>query len=47
MTGMVGNKWSFEEFSPMEAIPTAVGLTTYDGGTFSLLSVAREDVRVL
>jgi NADPH:quinone reductase-like Zn-dependent oxidoreductase len=32
MTGMVGNKWSFDHFNPMEAIPTAVGLTTYDGG---------------
>jgi NADPH:quinone reductase-like Zn-dependent oxidoreductase len=32
MTGMVGNKWSFDNFSPMEAIPTAVCLTTYDGG---------------
>ena len=31
MTGIVGNKWSFEEFSPMEAIPTAVCLTTYAG----------------
>jgi NADPH:quinone reductase-like Zn-dependent oxidoreductase len=32
MTGMVGNKWSFDGFKPMEAIPTAVNLTTYDGG---------------
>jgi NADPH:quinone reductase-like Zn-dependent oxidoreductase len=32
MTGMVGNKWSFDNFSPMDAIPTAVSLTTYDGG---------------
>jgi len=32
MTGMVGNSWSFDEFSPMEAIPTAVCLTTYSGG---------------
>ena len=32
MTGIVGNKWSFDEFSPMEAIPTAVSLTTYGGG---------------
>jgi NADPH:quinone reductase-like Zn-dependent oxidoreductase len=32
MTGMVGNKWSFDNFAPMEAIPTAVSLTTYDGG---------------
>ena len=32
MTGMVGNRWSFDDFSPMDMIPTAVGLTTYDGG---------------
>jgi NADPH:quinone reductase-like Zn-dependent oxidoreductase len=32
MTGMVGNKWEIEHFSPMDAIPTSVGLTTYDGG---------------
>jgi NADPH:quinone reductase-like Zn-dependent oxidoreductase len=32
MTGMVGNKWSIENFSPMDEIPTAVGLTTYSGG---------------
>ncbi len=31
MTGIVGNKWSFENFAPMEAIPTAVSLTTYAG----------------
>jgi NADPH:quinone reductase-like Zn-dependent oxidoreductase len=33
MTGMVGNQWSFDQFSPMDAIPSAVSLTTYDGGT--------------
>ena len=32
LTGMVVNKWSLPDFSPMEVIPTAVGLTTYDGG---------------
>ena len=32
MTGMVGNAWSLPDFSPMDSIPTAVGLTTYDGG---------------
>ncbi len=32
MTGMVGNEWATKDFSPMEAIPTAVGLTTYTGG---------------
>ena len=31
MTGVVGNQWSFDNFSPMESIPTAVSLTTYDG----------------
>ena len=32
MTGMVGNAWEFERFSPMGAIPTTVNLTTYSGG---------------
>jgi NADPH:quinone reductase-like Zn-dependent oxidoreductase len=31
MTGIVGNKWSFDNFAPMEAIPTAVCLTSYAG----------------
>jgi NADPH:quinone reductase-like Zn-dependent oxidoreductase len=31
MTGMVSNTWSFDNFSPMEVIPTAVRLTTYSG----------------
>ncbi len=32
MTGMVGNKWQLENFSPMAAIPTATYLTSYSGG---------------
>lgn len=32
MTGIVGNQWTLEQFSPMAAIPTAVCLTSYDGG---------------
>jgi NADPH:quinone reductase-like Zn-dependent oxidoreductase len=32
MTGMVGDRWSLDHFSPMDAIPTAVCLTTYQGG---------------
>jgi NADPH:quinone reductase-like Zn-dependent oxidoreductase len=32
MTGMVGDKWSIKDFSPMDEIPTAVNLTTYSGG---------------
>ena len=31
MTGIVGNIWSFDDFAPMDAIPTAVSLTTYAG----------------
>src|SRR5271170_7243635 len=31
MTGIVGNKWSFDNFAPMEEIPTAVYLTSYAG----------------
>ena len=33
MTGIVGDQWSFDHFSPMDAIPTAVSLTTYAGGS--------------
>ena len=32
MTGMVGNRWELDHFSPMGAIPTSVKLTTYSGG---------------
>src|SRR5215469_17009090 len=32
MTGMVGNKWSFDDFRPMDMIPSSVCLTIYDGG---------------
>lgn len=32
LTGMVGNAWTMHDFEPMAAIPTAVNLTTYDGG---------------
>jgi NADPH:quinone reductase-like Zn-dependent oxidoreductase len=32
MTGMVGNRWSLSDFSPMDSVPSTVGLTTYDGG---------------
>ena len=31
MTGIVGNQWSFENFAPMEFIPTAVCLISYAG----------------
>jgi NADPH:quinone reductase-like Zn-dependent oxidoreductase len=44
MTGMVGNKWSFENFSPMDAIPTAVGLTTYSGGVKDFMLMPIQDL---
>jgi NADPH:quinone reductase-like Zn-dependent oxidoreductase len=31
MTGIVGNKWSLDNFAPMDEIPTAVCLTIYAG----------------
>jgi NADPH:quinone reductase-like Zn-dependent oxidoreductase len=44
MTGMVGNKWSFDNFSPMDVIPTAVCLTTYDGGAEDFMLTPFEDL---
>jgi NADPH:quinone reductase-like Zn-dependent oxidoreductase len=44
MTGMVGNKWAFESFSPMDVIPTAVSLTTYDGGAEDFMLTPLEDL---
>jgi NADPH:quinone reductase-like Zn-dependent oxidoreductase len=32
MTGIVGNRWSLVDFSPMDVIPSTVSLTTYSGG---------------
>jgi NADPH:quinone reductase-like Zn-dependent oxidoreductase len=32
MTGIVGNKWTFESFAPMDTIPSTVYLTIYSGG---------------
>jgi len=44
MTGMVGDKWWFDRFSPMEAIPTAVSLTTYDGGPEDFMLTPLDDL---
>ncbi|KAI9718443.1 MAG: hypothetical protein M1812_004164 [Candelaria pacifica] len=38
MTGMVGNKWSFENFAPMESIPKGVNLTTYGGDNIDFMN---------
>jgi NADPH:quinone reductase-like Zn-dependent oxidoreductase len=44
MTGIVGNKWALPNFSPMEAIPTAVGLTTYDGGVGDFMRMPMQEL---
>jgi NADPH:quinone reductase-like Zn-dependent oxidoreductase len=44
MTGIVGNKWSFDEFSPMEAIPTTVCLTTYAGESEDFMRTPLEEL---
>ena len=44
MTGIVGNKWSFDEFTPMEAIPSAVGLTVYTGESDDFMRTPLEDL---
>lgn len=44
MTGMVGNSWELDHFSPMGAIPTAVNLTTYSGGAEDFVSTPLQQV---
>jgi NADPH:quinone reductase-like Zn-dependent oxidoreductase len=44
MTGIVGNKWSFENFAPMEAIPTAVRLTAYAGESEDFVKTPLQDL---
>ena len=44
MTGMVGNAWELERFSPMDSIPTAVRLTTYSGGVEDFLNTPLQEL---
>ena len=44
MTGMVGNAWELEKFSPMGSIPTAVNLTTYAGGPEDFMATPLEEL---
>lgn len=39
MAGMVGDRWSFKEFAPMDVIPTGVSLTTYSGGVADFMAM--------
>ncbi len=43
MTGMVGDSWELQHFSPMGAIPTAVSLTTYAGGAEDFMATPLHD----
>lgn len=44
MTGIVGNKWSFDEFNPMEYIPSGVCLTAYSGGTQDFIDTPLQEL---
>lgn len=44
MTGIVGNKWAFDQFAPMEAIPTAVCLTAYAGESRDFMSMPLQNL---
>jgi NADPH:quinone reductase-like Zn-dependent oxidoreductase len=44
MTGMVGDQWELENFSPMGAIPTAVKLTTYAGGPEDFMATPLQEI---
>jgi NADPH:quinone reductase-like Zn-dependent oxidoreductase len=46
MTGMVGNAWELQSFSPMDAVPTAVNLTTYAGGPEDFMATPLEELCV-
>ena len=44
MTGIVGNKWSFDQFAPMDFIPTAVCLTAYAGESEDFMRTPLNDL---
>jgi NADPH:quinone reductase-like Zn-dependent oxidoreductase len=44
MTGMVGNAWELDQFSPMRAIPSTVSLTTYSGGSQDFIETPLQTV---
>jgi NADPH:quinone reductase-like Zn-dependent oxidoreductase len=44
MTGIVGNRWSFDDFAPMDDIPTAVSLTSYSGSSEDFMATPLEEL---
>ena len=44
MTGIVGNKWAFDSFAPMDVIPSAVCLTVYTGESDDFMQTPLNDL---
>ncbi|GAM86907.1 hypothetical protein ANO11243_049280 [Dothideomycetidae sp. 11243] len=44
MAGIVGSKWSYDEYNPMEHIPTGVCLTTYNGGPENFMNTPLQEL---
>jgi NADPH:quinone reductase-like Zn-dependent oxidoreductase len=44
MTGFVGNKWSIDNFAPMDAIPMAIYLTAYMGGADEFIATPLDEL---
>jgi NADPH:quinone reductase-like Zn-dependent oxidoreductase len=44
VTGIVGNKWTFEEFAPMDFIPSGVYLTAYAGEASDFMATPLQEL---
>jgi NADPH:quinone reductase-like Zn-dependent oxidoreductase len=44
MTGIVGNSWTFDQFAPMDDIPTAVSLTSYSGSSADFMATPLDEL---
>ena len=44
MTGMVADKWAYDDFEPMDVIPTAVNLTSYSGSSEDFMITPLQDL---
>jgi len=44
MSGMVGDRWTLDDFEPMAAIPSKVSLTTYSGGVEDFMATPLQEL---
>jgi NADPH:quinone reductase-like Zn-dependent oxidoreductase len=44
MAGMVGDRWSFDSFAPMDLIPTGRSLTTYSGDVEDFMAMPLQEL---